>query len=61
MFFKKKSGAPAETMDLEAVMQNFDRESNTRVWTGKPKIVVDCVLAAFSLFCLYVKPFGPTT
>jgi len=58
MFFKKKSGAPAETMDLEAVMQKFDRESNTRVWTGKPKIVVDCVLAAFSLFCLYVTLFA---
>ncbi|MBR5236536.1 MAG: TRAP transporter permease [Clostridia bacterium] len=45
-------------MDLEAVMQKFDRESNTRVWEGKAKIAVNCVLAAFSLFCLYVTLFA---
>ncbi|MBQ8600527.1 MAG: TRAP transporter permease [Clostridia bacterium] len=41
-------------MDLDSVMKKFDRESNTRVWEGKPKIFVNCVLAVFSLFCLYV-------
>ena len=55
MFFKKKS-APAQTepMDLDAVMKKFDRESNTRIWTGKPKFAVTCILAIFSLFCMYV-------
>ncbi len=59
MFFKKKT-APAqiEPMDLDAVMKKFDRESNTRIWTGKPKIAVTCILAAFSLFCLYVTLFA---
>ena len=44
--------------DVEAVMKKFDRESNTRVWTGKPKLVVSCILVAFSLFCLYVTLFA---
>ena len=58
-FFKKKS-APAvqEPMDLDAVMKKYDQESNVRVWEGKPKIIVTCVLAAFSLFCLYVTLFA---
>ena len=55
--FKKKTTAPEEPMDLEAVMKKFDQESNVRVWEGKPRIAVNCVLAAFSLFCLYVTLF----
>lgn len=58
MFFNKKAATMSEPMDLEAVMQKFDRESNTRIWEGKAKIVVDCVLALFSLFCLYVTLFA---
>ena len=57
-FFKKKASAPEEPMDLDAVMKKYDRESNTRVWEGTPKIVVTCILAAFSLFCLYVTLFA---
>ena len=45
-------------MDLEAVMKKFDQESNVRIWEGKPRIAVNCVLAAFSLFCLYVTLFA---
>ena len=44
--------------DVEAVMRKYDRESNTRVWEGKPKIVVSIILAAFSLFCIYVTLFA---
>ncbi len=44
--------------DVEAVMKKFDRESNVRIWTGVPKIVVSCVLVLFSLFCLYVTLFA---
>ncbi len=57
-FTKKKESVPVEQMDLDAVMKKFDRESNTRVWEGKPKIVVNCILAAFSLFCIYVTFFA---
>ncbi len=45
-------------MDLDAVMKKYDRESNTRIWEGKPKIIVTCLLALFSLFCLYVTLFA---
>ncbi len=54
---KKKAPQSTEPMDLDAVMQKFDRESNTRVWEGVPKIVVNCFLAVFSLFCIYVTLF----
>ena len=57
LFGKKKNTAVQEPMDLDAVMKKFDRESNTRVWEGKPKIAVTCILACFSLFCIYVTLF----
>ena len=44
--------------DVEAIMRKYDRESNTRIWEGTPKIVVSCVAALFSLFCLYVTLFA---
>ena len=57
-FFKKKTEISQEPMDLDSVMKKYDRESNTRVWEGKPKVIVTCVLAVFSLFCLYVTLFA---
>lgn len=58
-FFKKKTvDAPQEPMDLDAVMKKFDRESNTRIWEGKPKLVITCILALFSVFCIYVTLFA---
>ena len=44
--------------DVEAVMKKYDRESNVRIWEGKPKVVVGLILAAFSLFCIYVTLFA---
>ena len=57
MAFLKKKTKTEEPMDLDAVMKKYDRESNVRVWEGKPRFAVNCVLAAFSLFCLYVTLF----
>ena len=45
-------------VDVEAIMRKYDRESNTRIWEGAPKIIVGCLLAAFSVFCLYVTLFA---
>ena len=56
--FKKKTPPVHEPMDLDAVMKKYDRESNTRIWEGAPKILVTCILAVFSLFCLYVTLFA---
>ena len=53
--FDASTGSAA---DVEAVMRKFDRESNTRVWEGRPKLVVGIILAAFSLFCIYVTLFA---
>ena len=58
LFGKKKAPENQEPMDLEAVMKKYDRESNTRIWEGKPKAAVTCVLALFSLFCIYVTLFA---
>ena len=44
--------------DVEEIMRKYDRESNTRVWEGKPKIVVGAILTLFSLFCIYVTLFA---
>ncbi len=58
-FFKKnKSPQVIDPMDLDSVMKKFDRESNTRIWEGKPKVIITLVLAIFSLFCLYVTLFA---
>lgn len=58
IFNKNKAQNVQEPMDLDSVMKKFDRESNTRIWEGKPKIAVTCILAVFSLFCLYVTLFA---
>jgi len=55
-FFKKKAHID-EPMDLESVMKKFDQESNVRIWEGKARIAVNCILASFSLFCIYVTLF----
>ena len=54
--FKKKPKTE-EPMDLDAVMRKYDRESNVRIWEGKPRFAVNCTLAAFSLFCMCVTLF----
>jgi len=58
LFSKKKTAVPEAPMDLDAVMKKFDRESNTRVWEGKARWVVNSILAVFSLFCIYVTFFA---
>ena len=55
LFKKKKAEEP---MDLDSVMKKYDRESNVRIWEGKPRIAVNVILAIFSLFCLYVTLFA---
>ncbi len=59
MLFRKKNQPETQTpMDLEAVMQKFDRESNVRIWEGWQKVAVTSILAIFSLFCIYVTLFA---
>ncbi len=44
--------------DVEAVMKKYDRESNVRIWEGKPAVVVRWLSALFSLYCIYVTLFS---
>ncbi|MCR5715275.1 MAG: TRAP transporter permease [Lachnospiraceae bacterium] len=48
----------ANQNEYDSVMRKYDRESNTRIWTGKPKIVITAILAFFSVFCIYVTLFA---
>lgn len=58
LFKCNKAEEPQGPMDLDEVMKKFDRESNTRVWEGVPRIIVRGVLAIFAVFCLYVTLFA---
>ena len=53
-----EAGIQASAADLDAIMRKYDRESNVRVWEGKPKVFVGIILAAFSLYCMYVTLFA---
>ena len=58
----KKTAAAAEAAslqeDMDAVMRKYDRESATRIWAGKPKIVISVVMALFSVYCIWVTLFS---
>ncbi len=41
-----------EKVDADAIMQEFDRESNTRVFTGWRKVVITAIMAAFSVYMI---------
>ena len=44
--------------DVEELMKKYDRESNTRPWEGIPAIVIKVLLAAFSVFMIYMNLFA---
>ena len=43
---------------VDEVMKKYDRESNTRLWDGWQKWVVYGIMAAFSVFVIYVTLFA---
>ena len=34
--------------DVDEVMKKYDRESNTRIWEGTPKLIVKTIMVLFS-------------
>ena len=38
--------------DVEAVMKKYDREANTRVWEGLPKLALQILMAAFAAYSI---------
>ncbi|ETP73237.1 TRAP transporter, 4TM/12TM fusion protein [Lachnospiraceae bacterium JC7] len=43
---------------VDEIMKKYDRESNTRTWTGVPDMVIKVLLAAFSIFMIYMNLFA---
>lgn len=62
----KKKEAPAapevtaasESTSADEIMRKYDKESATRIWEGRPKIVVGIILAVFSLYCIWSTLFS---
>ncbi|MBP1553220.1 MAG: TRAP transporter permease [Oscillospiraceae bacterium] len=44
--------------DVEAIMKKYDRESNTRIWEGTPKVIIGYLLAAFAVLMVYMNLFA---
>ena len=47
-----------EVIDADALMAEFDRESNVRHFTGKKKIVIRTLMIAFALYAIITSIFG---
>ncbi len=44
--------------DVEKLMRKYDKESNTRIWEGRPAVIVRFIMVAFSLYCMYSTLFS---
>ena len=55
---ENKQNLTEQQADLEEIMRKYDKESNTRIWTGVPKIIVSAFLFCFSLYCMYMTLFS---
>ena len=44
--------------DVDEVMRKYDRESNTRLWTGWRAIAIKVFMAAFALYCICMTLFS---
>ncbi len=44
--------------DVDAIMKKYDRESNTRVWTGIPGMILRVLMAFFSLYLIWMNLFA---
>lgn len=55
-----KNDIEFEQVDSEKIMQEFDRESNVRVFTGWRKTVITALMAAFSLYMISMALLFPT-
>ena len=58
--FEEHDTSVGTAADVEAVMKKYDRESNTRVWEGMPKLVIRWLMVLFSLYCIIDTVFLST-
>ena len=52
------SAGNGSAADVDAIMKQYDRESNTRIWTGRYRTAIRWILAVFSLWCIWVTLFA---
>ena len=45
-------GAEDEAIDADAIMAEFDRESNVRIFTGWRKTVITALMSLFSVYMI---------
>ncbi|MGN0982522.1 MAG: TRAP transporter permease [Candidatus Limivicinus sp.] len=50
--------AVGSAKDVEDLMRKYDKESNTRIWEGKPALIVRMVMVLFSLYCIWSTLFS---
>ena len=56
---ESSTGLDAQTSaDLDDVMKKYDKESNTRLWVGKPAVIIRYVMVAFSIYCIWSTLFS---
>lgn len=58
---KKTEGIAKESIkeqNAEDIMRKYDKESATRIWEGVPGTVVKCVMAVFSVYCIWSTLFS---
>lgn len=56
--FHHKDKNAVKSDDINHIMRKYDRESNTRIWTGWRKTIVTYISAFFSLYCIYMTLFS---
>ena len=44
--------------DVDEVMRKYDRESNTRIWSGWRAIVIKVFMACFAVYCICMTLFS---
>lgn len=55
-----KNDIDLDVVDSDSIMQEFDRESNVRVFTGWRKKIITALMAAFSLYMISMALIFPT-
>ena len=56
--FKNHHNEVEHHQNVDSIMRKFDRESNTRVWTGWRKTLITYISAFFSLYCIWSTLFS---
>ncbi len=55
---KMSSVETTSQAEIDDIMKKYDKESNTRVWEGVPKIIVIALMSLFSVYCIYMTLFS---